>query len=205
MRHGHAEAVLPVVDRVMREAGHQPGAIDIVGVSTGPGGFTGIRVGLAAAHGIALATRARLAGITVFAAIAAKAGPGAPRGCEALLVAVDSRRDELYVQLFSREAVPLAEPAALLSGDLPAYIARVVGDSGLQIAGDASDAAALALAGRPRLSVASASACDAPAVGMAAARLLRAGKPLPPARPFYLRPPDVTLAKRPPPTENGSL
>ena len=50
MRHGHAEALLPMIDRVMTTAGLAPAEIDIVAVSIGPGGFTGIRAGLAAAH-----------------------------------------------------------------------------------------------------------------------------------------------------------
>src|ERR1700733_4739814 len=62
MRHGHAEALLPMIDRVMAAAGLGPRDIDAVAVSVGPGGFTGIRAGLAAAQGLAMATHARLIG-----------------------------------------------------------------------------------------------------------------------------------------------
>src|SRR5690349_183976 len=71
MRHGHAEALMPMVDAAMREARLTARELDAVAVSTGPGGFTGIRIGLAAAHGIALAAGARLIGISSFAAVAA--------------------------------------------------------------------------------------------------------------------------------------
>ena len=71
LRHGHAEALLPMIDRVARAAGVEPGALDLVAAATGPGGFTGIRAGLAAAQGIALASGARLVGVTSFAAVAA--------------------------------------------------------------------------------------------------------------------------------------
>jgi len=74
MRHGHGEALLPMIDRVVAATGLAPERIDIVAAATGPGGFTGIRVGLAAAHGIALATGARLIGISSFEAVAAAVG-----------------------------------------------------------------------------------------------------------------------------------
>src|SRR6266851_9911888 len=61
--HGQAEALLPMVDRAMRKAGLPPAALDLVAATVGPGSFTGIRVGLAAARAIALATGARLIGV----------------------------------------------------------------------------------------------------------------------------------------------
>ena len=67
--HGQAEALLPMVDACMREAGQVPAAIDLVAVTVGPGSFTGIRVGLAAARGMALATGAQLIGVTSFEAV----------------------------------------------------------------------------------------------------------------------------------------
>src|SRR5437588_1487547 len=70
--HGQAEALLPLVDRAMRKAGQMPAALDLVVATVGPGSFTGIRVGLAAAHGIALATGARLIGVTSFDAVAVR-------------------------------------------------------------------------------------------------------------------------------------
>src|SRR5438552_18511098 len=114
LRHGHAEALLPMIDRVMTEAGVSPQRLDAIAAATGPGGFTGIRVGLAAAHGIALATGARLVGVTSFAAVAEALRRGAPLAAGSgphLLVALDSRRDDLYVQLFAPDMrTPLAPP-----------------------------------------------------------------------------------------------
>jgi len=52
LRHGHGEALLPIVDRAMSEAEIKPSQLTMVAVAIGPGGFTGIRVGLAAAQGI---------------------------------------------------------------------------------------------------------------------------------------------------------
>src|SRR5205823_143043 len=69
-RHGHGEVLMTMLDRVMAETGLAPHQLDIVAAAIGPGGFTGIRVGLAAAQAIALATGARLVGVTGFAAAA---------------------------------------------------------------------------------------------------------------------------------------
>src|SRR6185437_4805552 len=112
-----------------RAAALAPAALDRVAIAVGPGGFTGIRAGLAAAQGIALATGARLIGVTSFAAVAAAAG----RREGQLLVALDSRRDDFYVQLFI-DGKPAAEPRALLPGGLDAY----VGGGAVSIAGDAA-------------------------------------------------------------------
>jgi tRNA threonylcarbamoyladenosine biosynthesis protein TsaB len=197
MRHGHAEALFPMIDRVMAEAGLTPAQLDAVAVATGPGGFTGIRVGLAAAHGIALAVGARLIGVTSFAAVAARVADNwAGSGGEALLVALDSRRADLYVQLFARDgASPVAPPQALLADQLADYLAGRDLCS-LLIAGDSAEAAAAALGGRLRYAVAQDSSPDARGVAAAALAELRSGAIAGPAKPFYLRPPDVTLPKR---------
>jgi tRNA threonylcarbamoyladenosine biosynthesis protein TsaB len=215
LRHGHAEALFPMIERVMQKAGLAPSQLDAVAMALGPGGFTGIRVGLAAAHGIALAVGARLVGVTSFAAVAARmagrrvAEQGDSAG-QTLLVALDSRRADLYAQLFALDAAsPLAAPQALLADRLADYVAGgtssvpsgLPGDAPLLIAGDAAEVAAAALRGHAAIAVAGNSAPDAEGVLAAALRQLRydapAGAPvgaLPgPVRPLYLRAPNVTL------------
>jgi len=71
MVRGHAEALLPLIDRVMRQADMPFAALDRIAVTTGPGSFTGLRVGIAAARGIALAAAKPAYGITTLAAFAA--------------------------------------------------------------------------------------------------------------------------------------
>lgn len=196
MRHGHAEALLPMIDRAMRRAGLAPDALAIVATTVGPGGFTGIRTGLAAAHGIALATGATLIGITGFAAVVAAipadlvettaAGP-------VLLVALESRREDLYLQCFDGSRKPLTSPQALLPEAVARFVATLWGDAPVLIAGDAAERAAVALAGHAPAALAPNSAPDACGVAAAALRLWRSGAPPVPARPLYLRPPDVTV------------
>src|SRR5882672_12886814 len=71
MKRGHAEALMPLIARVMKEAGLPFAALDRIAVTTGPGSFTGLRVGLSAARGIALAAAKPAVGVTTLAAYAA--------------------------------------------------------------------------------------------------------------------------------------
>ncbi|HEX6440924.1 MAG TPA: tRNA (adenosine(37)-N6)-threonylcarbamoyltransferase complex dimerization subunit type 1 TsaB [Stellaceae bacterium] len=196
MRYGHGEALLPMIDRVVMAAGLPRSALDGIAVAVGPGGFTGIRVGLAAARGIALALGARLIGVTSFDAVAAALPPGR----DAALIALDSRRDDLYVQLFDRgSGLPLAEPAAVLPDDLGGHIGALAQHEPLLIAGDMVEAAAAALGARIAVEIAEGSAPDAGGVLVAALRQIERAPSSDPVRPLYLRPPDVTLPKQPPP------
>ena len=118
MMHGQAEALFPMVDDVVREAGLTPSALDVVAVTTGPGSFTGIRVGIAAARGIALAVDLPLIGVTSFEAVTKTLSSDARTG-RCLLVALESRRADLYVQFFDR-----AGQAALRARSNPARGAK---------------------------------------------------------------------------------
>jgi tRNA threonylcarbamoyladenosine biosynthesis protein TsaB len=187
MRHGHAEALLPMIDRVMATAGLSPRDLDAVAVSVGPGGFTGIRAGLAAAHGLALAAGAQLIGVTSFAAVAAPAGQADTQ----LLVALDSRRDDYYVQFFAGSGEPLAEPQAVLPNALATFVTAAVGEAALRIAGDRAEAAAALLARRAAIEILPNSAPEAHGVLAAAGRRTATTA----VRPLYLRPPDVTPPK----------
>ena len=112
-----------------------------------------------------------------------------------MLVAIDSRRNDLYVQLIDATGEPVATPAAISAGDLQGYVAGLIGDAPLLIAGDATEAAAAALFGRPGLAIAPNSAPDALGV-LSAARLVWQSNADPqPLSPLYLRPPDVSLPK----------
>ena len=196
LRYGHAEALLLMIDRVMQAAVLEAAALDTVAVAVGPGGFTGIRVGLGAAHGITLALQARLVGVTSFAAVIS-ALPDKTGTPGAVLVALDSRRDDLYVQLFDRaSAEPVAGPAAVLPEMLVDYVNTAAGAAPLLIAGDAADAAAAVLRDRFDVEIAADSAPDARGVLLAALHQFARDPAGSRARPLYLRPPDVTLPKR---------
>ena len=192
--HGQAEVLLPMVEAAMRKAALPPSALDLVGTTVGPGSFTGVRVGLAAARGIAFSTGALLIGVTGFEAVAAGlARSGDDLRARFLLIALESRREELYIQLFDLAGGSLGEPAAVLPIALGEVVERAIGEAPLLVAGDAAHRAALALSRHLRTTVIEDSASDA--VGLARVALhqwRRSGRGNQP-RPLYLHAPEVTL------------
>ena len=191
MARGQAEALLPMVRAALDEAGLGFADLDRLAVTIGPGSFTGLRIGLAAARGLALATGLPLTGITTLEALAAAADPAARQG-RGTVVLIDSRRGDVFMQIFGADAVPLAKPAA---AD-PAALDALLPAGPLLLAGDAAPAAldVLRLAGRD-VALAADSALPDP---VAVARLA-AERPLPegPVTALYLRAPDVTLPRPP--------
>ena len=126
---GHAEILLPMVAEVLTEAGVSAAAIDCVASVRGPGHFTGLRAGIAAAQGFAQASGARLIGFDAFAVVAAQMGACA--GAEQRLIVFDSKRAEAFFQLDGQApgAVKPADfaptgAAFLLGGDLASVFAE---------------------------------------------------------------------------------
>jgi tRNA threonylcarbamoyladenosine biosynthesis protein TsaB len=190
MARGHAEQLLPMVESVLGEAGIAISALDVIAVTVGPGAFTGLRIGIAAARGLALASGVPALGITSFAAVAAQVPRQACAG-RALVVALDSRRAELYLQAFSADGIPLGGGALVA----PADLADWVPSGPLLLAGDAAPTLAAALAAR-RPEVAGSGIADATDVARLAASAWRPGLRPSPPRPLYLRAPDITAPRQ---------
>jgi tRNA threonylcarbamoyladenosine biosynthesis protein TsaB len=108
MVRGHAEALMPLIAAVMSEAGIEFAQLDRIAVTVGPGSFTGLRVGVAAARGIALATGKPAVGLTTLAALAAPFFEGDESA--ALLAAIDARHGQVYMQLFGPGKQSLVAP-----------------------------------------------------------------------------------------------
>src|SRR5260370_3040788 len=96
MKRGHAEALMPLIARVMKQAGVPFAALDRIAVTAGPGSFTGLRVGLSAARGIALAAGKEVVGLTTLSAYAAPVV--SERGQQPVITAIDARHDHAYFQ-----------------------------------------------------------------------------------------------------------
>ena len=109
MKRGHAEALMPLIARVMKASGVAFAALDRIAATTGPGSFTGLRVGLSAARGIALAAGKPVAGVTTLTAFAAPivSENGGPHP---VLAAIDARHDHVYFQVIGGDGSSLIKP-----------------------------------------------------------------------------------------------
>jgi tRNA threonylcarbamoyladenosine biosynthesis protein TsaB len=190
MARGQAEQLLPMIEAVLGEAAVPIAALDLIAVTVGPGAFTGLRIGIAAARGLALASGVPALGITSFAAVAAQVPPEARAG-RTLVVALDSRRAELYLQAFGHDGAPLGEGALVA----PANLARWVPAGPLLLAGDAAPALAAALAPRKPDLAPGPGIADAADVARLAAAAWRPGLHPQAPRPLYLRAPDTTAPR----------
>jgi tRNA threonylcarbamoyladenosine biosynthesis protein TsaB len=108
MKRGHAEALMPMIARVMKESGVAFASLDRVAATTGPGSFTGLRVGLSAARGIALAASKPVVGITTLSAYAAP--HVSEHGEHPIISAIDARHDHIYLQVVTGHGEALMTP-----------------------------------------------------------------------------------------------
>ncbi len=187
MPRGHAEALPEIINQALAQAGISFQDIGQLATTIGPGTFTGVRVGLSAARGFALALDLPLVGITSLEAIAAGVDNHRQK---TVLAAFDARRDEVYVQLF-RNGNPACEPLLLSHEDA----ANLVGDTDAEIVGTAGE---LLAALNDRLSLSDAPALpDAAIVAELASQLnqpcQRAAQD--PVQPLYLRKADAKAQK----------
>ena len=108
MKRGHAEALMPLIARVMKDSGIAFAALDRIAATTGPGSFTGLRVGLSAARGIALAAGKPVVGLTTLTAYAAPVV--SENGEHPVIAAIDARHDHVYFQVVSGDGGSLIKP-----------------------------------------------------------------------------------------------
>lgn len=183
---GHAEALLPMISAVFDERAMTPAAITRIAVTHGPGGFTSVRIAIAAARGLAMACNAdtvATSGLHLMALDALERLPGAVAAGSSLLVAEDARRGEVFIQRFSASGAPLG-PVILAALD---RIDEIITADGTIVVGGGAELVAAATR-RYRVETA---LPDIVPDARQLARIAPLLQPVAKVRPLYLRPPDA--------------
>jgi tRNA threonylcarbamoyladenosine biosynthesis protein TsaB len=184
MERGHAEALLPLIDRVMAGAEGGFASLGRVAVTVGPGSFTGMRVGIAAARAIGLACKIPVVGVSTLAALAAPLILQQKTGLAA--VAIDARRGNVFFAAFGPDGRATSAPRIASVREA----VRSLGAGPVRLAG--SGAALLAIeasAAGTQIEIAPENA-GLDIVFVAKLGLL-ADPALTPPRPLYLKAPDA--------------
>jgi tRNA threonylcarbamoyladenosine biosynthesis protein TsaB len=186
---GHSRWLLPAVAALLQGLGLDPGSLDLFAVTTGPGSFTGLRVGLGSVQGLALASDRPCVGLATLDVLAASAA-----GSSGTVVAlVEAFRGEVYSGVYDAAGRPRGErtvgPLAAVLGGLPAGSA-FVGDP-------ATEQREVILKAVPGAVFPAWARFLAPTLAVEALRRAAAGETVAPSalRPLYLRPADI---RRPP-------
>lgn len=226
MRRGHAETLLPMIDHTMRAAGITFAELHRIAVTHGPGTFTGVRVGMSAAIGIAFA---RSIPIVTYSSLQCMARAGiaslsdAQIECSGVVVVRDARRGSVYLEMTDMWGGELAPPALLPIADAKALIRSKFNSQGasgryftigsaISLLTDADSGGELSIIHPNGLPIR-----PAHAVGVIEAKLNSPGiedfespdarymladaatrQPVPKPVPLYLRPPDATPSSVPP-------
>jgi tRNA threonylcarbamoyladenosine biosynthesis protein TsaB len=185
-----ADRLVALIDAAVDTADIDYGDLELIAVNRGPGSFTGVRAGVAAARGLALALARPVLAVTTLEVLAAEVG-AQPAGT--ILAAMDARRGQVYVQAFDHRLTPLDRPGARAPEHVPLRTARrplhLVGSGAEHLRTLVDDAVTHA-----------ASEVDARAVArQALGRLARGDSPQrgPQVQPLYLRAPDARLPATP--------
>jgi tRNA threonylcarbamoyladenosine biosynthesis protein TsaB len=183
MLRGHAEAIMPLIARVMDSAFVDFARLDRIAVTVGPGSFTGLRVGIAAARGIALAAGKPAIGLSTLSALAAP--HVASRAGETIIAAIDGRNEQVYFQVFAPSGATIVAPRL----DRVRTAVRSVQSAAVVITGSGAALVAAhwpSASSAPRVEVHA-----APDIGWVARLGAAAQDEKTPPKPLYLRRPDA--------------
>ena len=177
---------MPLIARVMKQAGVPCAALDRIAVTTGPGSFTGLRVALSAARGIALAAHKPAVGVTTLSAYAAPVV--SQDRSHPVISAIDARHDHVYFQVVGGDGRELVAPRL-------APIDEALAAARLEPPHLVGNAAKLLAERWPKGATqpVAVDAQAAPEIAWVAWLGAAADPELAPARPFYLKAPDVKV------------
>jgi tRNA threonylcarbamoyladenosine biosynthesis protein TsaB len=183
----HAEAIMPMIAQVLDEASLGYEALGAIAVTTGPGSFTGVRVGVSTARGLALAAGLPLIGLNSLEVMAQMALEKIDAAIDVLGIVVDARRGEVYLALYNSKGDVISGPAALS----PDQAVEILPDHGQVVLAGSGGALVVDATAKTGLSIDCVlSELQPDAASLAAMAVTRA--PVEgPLSPLYLRPPDA--------------
>jgi tRNA threonylcarbamoyladenosine biosynthesis protein TsaB len=185
MATGHAEALMPMIERVMKQVDGGFTSLERVAVSIGPGSFTGLRIGIAAARAIGLAAEIPVVGVSTLSAYAAPLINAEESGV--IAVGIDARHGAVFFQAFTAAGRTIVLPRVISLKEA----GRAIGSGPVKLAG--SGAAALAVEAMSLgLKASIADMRSAPDVTWVARLGLAADPATATPKPLYLRPPSAT-------------
>jgi tRNA threonylcarbamoyladenosine biosynthesis protein TsaB len=185
MTTGQAEALMPMIERVMKQIDGSFGSLDRVAVSIGPGSFTGLRIGISAARAIGLAAGIPVVGVSTLSAYAAPLINADDSGV--IAVAIDARHGSLFFQAFTSGGRSIVLPRVITIKEA----SRLVGSGPVRIVGSGAPALAVETMALG-IKVAIADMNAAPDIAWVARLGFAADPAAALAKPLYLRPPGAT-------------
>lgn len=135
MARGHAEALVPMIARTMADTGMDFVQLDRIAVTTGPGSFTGLRVGVATARGLGLALGIPVIGVGTLDALARDFADANPDSEAPFAILLDARRGQVYIRNYAATGAAIDDPAVC---DL-ANIGDQISDPKCLLAGPGAD------------------------------------------------------------------
>lgn len=194
MSRGQSEAMMPMIESVLNDIEMTVSDMDLIAVTVGPGAFTGLRTAIATAQGLSIATGVQTVGVSTTEAIAFAARREFP-DLGNIIVALDSRRDDLYVQAFTKNGDSCGTVEAIAPTCLNQWVSDLASTYPYILLGDAAERAQ-GLLGDDRVSLGPAGAPtvpDAQYVAECALANVKANKSGLDPKPLYLRPPDAVV------------
>jgi len=194
MERGQAEKLVPMIQSIVKQAGFEMADIDLIGTAIGPGGFTGLRIGLSTARALGLALSKPVVGLTTLEILARDfLNHEKLVADEQLAVLIETKRQDFYIQYFDAQGETLSEPAGLTAD----VIAEEVGNRKIVFIGDALARFLSLVEKRPLWRMVD--GCNLPdpeVMARLALERYNAGN-VKLAEPLYLRNADVTVSKKP--------
>ncbi len=188
MARGHAEALVPMIERTMTESNLDFTQLNRIAVTTGPGSFTGLRVGVATARGLGLALGIPVIGVVTLDALARDFADANPDNLKPFVVLLDARRGQLYLRNYDADAIPIDDPSVC---DVAETGRRISSPDCLLVGPGADILVASAPVGFTHGGIAALRFVDGPSARNVAVTAALDDRPGSPPIPLYLRPADA--------------